>query len=112
MIRSLSELGMNLRVLPGRKIVILFTGGLPSGNDLRNEVREAIDTANKSGVAFYPVDVRPVFAQTDPGSPSDSGTIGRLQTNGRRWGPGTAGRCGRFELAGSRFRLQQPVDPV
>ena len=111
MIRSLSDLGINLRVLPGRKIVVLFTGALPSGTDQRNEVREAIDIGNKSGVAFYPVDVRPVFAQTDPGARRQR-TIGRLQTNGRRRGRGTAGRRGRFELAGSRFRLQQPVDPV
>jgi hypothetical protein len=30
-------------------------------------VRDAIDAANKSGVAFYPVDAAPVFDQTDPG---------------------------------------------
>jgi hypothetical protein len=33
-------------------------------------VRDAVDAANKSGVAFYPVDVRPVFVQTDPGAAS------------------------------------------
>ena len=76
MIRSLGDLGRSLGVLPGRKIVILFTGALPSSSDPKSEMREAIEAANKSGVAFYPVDVRPVFAQTDPGDPPTPHQIG------------------------------------
>jgi VWFA-related protein len=68
MIRALGDLGRSLGVLPGRKIVIVFTGTLASSNDPKSEVRDAVDAANKSGVAFYPVDVRPVFVQTDPGN--------------------------------------------
>ena len=67
MIRSLGDLGASLGVLPGRKIVVVFAGTLPSASEQKSEVRDAIDAANKSGVAFYPVDVRPVFDQTDPG---------------------------------------------
>jgi VWFA-related protein len=70
MLRSLGDLGRSLGVLPGRKIVVVFTGTLPPFSDQKSEVREAVDAANKSGVAFYPVDVRPVFVQTDPGSAS------------------------------------------
>ena len=54
-------------VLPGRKIVVVFTGKLASSTDPRAELRDAVDAANSSGAAFDPVDVRPVFAQTDPG---------------------------------------------
>jgi VWFA-related protein len=67
MIRALGDLGESLGVLPGRKIVIVFTGGLLSSSDPRAEAREAIEAANKSGVAFYPIDVRPVYAQSNPG---------------------------------------------
>ncbi len=67
MLRSLGDLGRSLGVLPGRKIVIVFTGTLSSTGDPKAEVRDVVDAANKSGVAFYPVDVRPVFNQTDPG---------------------------------------------
>ena len=67
MIRALGDLGRSLGVLPGRKIVIVFSGTLPSSADPKSEVREAVEAANKSGVAFYPIDVRPVFAQSDPG---------------------------------------------
>jgi VWFA-related protein len=67
MLRSLGDLGRSLGVLPGRKIVIVFTGTLASTADPKAEVRDTVDAANKSGAAFYPVDVRPVFVQTDPG---------------------------------------------
>ncbi len=86
MIRALTNLGTSLGVLPGRKIVILFTGTLPSSSDQRAEMREAVDAANKSGVAFYPVDVRPVFAQTDPGDAPSPGE--RLPNYSQRGGPG------------------------
>ncbi len=69
MLRSLADLGKSLGVLPGRKIVILFTGALASNSYQKSEVLDVVDAANKSGVAFYPVDVRPVFAQSDPGTP-------------------------------------------
>ncbi len=87
MLRSLGELGRSLGVLPGRKMVILFTGTLPSSTDQKSEVRVTVDAANKSGVAFYPVDVRPVFAQTDPGGPP----LPTPQTGYRRMGGGGPG---------------------
>jgi VWFA-related protein len=85
MIRSLGDLGKSLGVLPGRKIVILFTGTLSSSGDQKSEVREVIEAANKSGVAFYPVDVRPVYAQTNPG---DAPPLGIQPRYGARGGPG------------------------
>jgi VWFA-related protein len=88
MILALGNLGRSLGVLPGRKIVILFTGTLQSSSDSKSEVRGAIEAANKSGVAFYPVDVRPVFAQTNPGD-----TLGGTPQSGgyRRMGGGPGG---------------------
>lgn len=72
MIAALAGLGRSLGVLPGRKIVIVFAGTLPSFSDSKSEVRNAVDEANKSGVAFYAVDVRPVFTQSDPGEIQDT----------------------------------------
>jgi hypothetical protein len=65
MIRSIGSLGNSLGTLPGRKIVIPFSGALVFNADQRNEIRETIDAANRSGVAFYPMDVRPVLSQTN-----------------------------------------------
>ncbi len=90
MARALGGLGRSLGVLPGRKIVVVFSGTLPSTTDPKSEVRDAVDAANKSGVAFYPVDVRPVFTQTDPGDvpalPAD-----RHPNLMQRGGPGAQG---------------------
>jgi len=88
MIRSLGDLGRSLGVLPGRKIVIVFTGTLASSGDQRSEVREAVDAANKSGTAFYAVDVRPVFDQASPGSSPTPQT--RTPSYVQRGGPGGA----------------------
>jgi VWFA-related protein len=72
MIAALTGLGRSLGVLPGRKIVIVFAGALPSFNNSQSELRNAVEEANKSGVAFYAVDVRPVFTQSDPGVYQDT----------------------------------------
>jgi VWFA-related protein len=88
MIHALGDLGTSLGVLPGRKIVIVFSGGLPSTNDPRAEVREAVDAANKSGVAFYPVDVRPVFSQTDPGQIQQTPAMHSINMGGGGFGRG------------------------
>jgi VWFA-related protein len=68
MIRSLGELVNNLGELPGRKVVILFAGTLSSAGDPKSELKEAVNAANKSGVAVYAIDVRPVYAQSEPSS--------------------------------------------
>jgi VWFA-related protein len=67
MIRALRDLGRSLGVLPGRKIVVLFSGGLRSSADQRAAVKDAIEECNRSGVAIYAVDPRPVSVQTDQG---------------------------------------------
>jgi VWFA-related protein len=66
MIAALVSLGENLGALPGRKIVVLFTGRLLSSASQRFAMAEAIEACNRSDVAIYPIDVRPVFIQTQP----------------------------------------------
>jgi VWFA-related protein len=88
MIRSLRELSQSLGVLPGRKILVLFAGRLASSSSQRSDLKEAIDACNKSGVAIYPVDVRPVSTQTDFGDstpgPVANSRMSRQQRNGPR----------------------------
>jgi VWFA-related protein len=64
MISALGNLGQNLGALPGRKIVVLFAGRISSSGNQRSDMSKAIEECNRSGVAIYPVDVRPVFVQT------------------------------------------------
>lgn len=62
---ALRNLGSSLAVLPGRKIVVLFRGGLSATSQLRSEIREVADACNRADVAIYPVDARSVSAQVD-----------------------------------------------
>jgi VWFA-related protein len=68
MISALGNLGENLGALPGRKIVVLFAGRISSSASQRSDMSKAIEECNRSGVALYPVDVRPVLvqAQSEP----------------------------------------------
>lgn len=60
MLQSLRYLGASLGALPGRKIVVVFAGRIPSSSSQRSDLKEVIEACNKSGVAVYPVDVRPI----------------------------------------------------
>ncbi len=86
MLQSLRGLGTSLGVLPGRKIVIVFAGRIASSDSQRSDLKDTIEACNKSGVAVYPVDVRPVSAPsfTDPSQVFDDGPRASRQ---RRNGP-------------------------
>jgi VWFA-related protein len=58
MLLALRSLSKNLNTVPGRKTLILFTGGFPLTQERISEITAAIDTCNKSNVAVYPIDVR------------------------------------------------------
>ena len=71
MLQSLRYLATNLAVLPGRKIVVVFAWRIPSSPSQRSDLKEVVDACNKSGVAVYPIDVRPVsVASTETPFPS------------------------------------------
>ena len=89
MLDSLRYLGASLGVLPGRKIVIVFAGRIPSSSSQRFDLKEAIEACNKSGVAVYPVDVRPAISpaaagliDTTPSIFPDAPTAGRRGQTG------------------------------
>ena len=65
-IRSLAK---NLRAVPGRKMLILFSGGFPLSNENQSELTATIDACNKANVAIYAVDARGLLA-TAPGGTS------------------------------------------
>jgi len=64
-LHALQSLADNLGALPGRKIVVLFSGRIPTSSAQRFEAQEVMEACNRSGVAIYPVDVRPVSVQLD-----------------------------------------------
>jgi VWFA-related protein len=55
---ALRSLAANLNTIPGKKSLVLFTGGIPATSTLLPEVKVALDACNRSNVALYPVDLR------------------------------------------------------
>jgi len=74
MLLSIRSLAKNLRGVPGRKMLILFTAGFPLNSENLSELTATIDACNKANVAVYPLDVRgltaPMLPAAAPGSAS------------------------------------------
>jgi len=69
MLLAVRSLAKNLRTIPGRKMLILFSGGFPLTTENQSELTATIDACNKSNVAIYAVDSRGLLA-TAPGGTS------------------------------------------
>ena len=68
MLLAVRSLAKNLRSIPGRKMVILFSGGFPLSSENQSELTATIDACNKSNVAIYAVDARGLVATAPGGS--------------------------------------------
>lgn len=68
----LKLLARNLRTLPGRKALILFTGGLTIDTNHMSELTAAVNACNMANVTVYTVDVRGIgkIAQALPERPA------------------------------------------
>src|SRR3984893_14001847 len=66
MLLAVRSLAKNLRSIPGRKMVVLFSGGFPLTTENQSELTATIDARNKSNVAVYALDARGLVA-TGPG---------------------------------------------
>jgi len=76
---SLRTLAKNLRGVPGRKMLILFSAGFPTDDPERlSELTATIDACNKANVSVYPLDVRGLAAPA-PGGGAGS-RVGQRQT--------------------------------
>src|SRR5580692_3477899 len=78
MILGLQTLAKGMADVPGRKILVLLTAGLPLTNEVRYDIESAVSVCNRANVAVYPIDVRGLF--------SDSPSMG--VPGGRGRGPG------------------------
>ncbi len=58
LVLSIRQLAKNLASIPGRKILMLLSGGMPLTSELLPEVTATIDICNRSNVAIYPIDIR------------------------------------------------------
>src|SRR5213082_1811257 len=68
MLLAVRSLAKNLRSIPGRKMMILFSGGFPLTTENQSELTATIDPCNKSNVAIYAVDARGLVTTAPAGS--------------------------------------------
>src|SRR5882762_2953564 len=68
MLLAVRSLAKNLRSIPGRKMVVLFSGGFPLTSENQSELTATIDACNKSNVAVYALDARGLTAGVPGGS--------------------------------------------
>jgi len=77
MLLAVRSLAKNLRAVPGRKMLVLFSGGFPLTNENQSELTATIDACNKANVAVYALDARGLVAPLPGGSARRSTTSGK-----------------------------------
>lgn len=80
MLLAVRSLAKNLRTIPGRKMMILFSGGFPLSTENESELTATIDACNKSNVAIYAVDSRGLLAPTPGGTVLNRATPGKARS--------------------------------
>src|SRR3989475_3735705 len=84
MLLAVRSLAKNLRSIPGRKMVVLFSGGFPLTQENQSELTATIDACNKSNVAVYALDARGLVATAPGGSASRRTTAGHSRAHSIR----------------------------
>src|ERR1700676_3573733 len=77
MLLAVRSLAKNLRSVPGRKMMVLFSAGFALTPENESELIATIDACNKSNVAIYSLDVRGLVAATPGGSARNQVTSGK-----------------------------------
>jgi VWFA-related protein len=68
MLLAVRSLAKNLRSVPGRKMLILFSAGFPLTPERTSELMATIDACNRANVAIYALDVRGLVGGIPGGS--------------------------------------------
>src|SRR5882672_7902751 len=84
MLLAVRSLAKNLRGIPGRKMVVLFSGGFPLTSENQSELTATIDACNKSNVAVYALDARGLTAPVPGGSARRNTAAGKTHAVSNR----------------------------
>jgi VWFA-related protein len=79
MLLAVRSLAKNLRSVPGRKMMVLFSAGFALTPENESELTATIDACAKSNVAIYSLDVRGLVAATPGGSARNHVTSGKTR---------------------------------
>src|SRR6267142_1701370 len=84
MLLAVRSLAKNLRSIPGRKMVVLFSGGFPLTSENQSELTATIDACNKSNVAVYALDAGGLTAPVPGGSARRNTAAGKTHAVSNR----------------------------
>jgi VWFA-related protein len=82
MLLAVRSLAKNLRGIPGRKMVVLFSAGFPLTSERESELTATIDACNKANVAIYSLDVRGLVSGAPGVINGPGGSAKRSSTTG------------------------------
>jgi len=84
MLLAIRSLAKNLRSVPGRKMVVLFSGGFPLTSENQSELTATIDACNKANVAVYALDARGLVASVPGGMARNTAPAGKTHSVSNR----------------------------
>lgn len=92
MLLAVRTMAKNLRGIPGRKALILFSSGFALTPERQSELTATIDACNKSNVAVYSLDVRGLVAIAPTGNAASQRVVpnARIRAVAQRGSSGTA----------------------
>ena len=111
MLMAVRSLAKNLRSVPGRKMVILFSGGFALNPQSESELTATIDACNKSNVAIYALDARGLVAPAPGGSSRNNLGDDKNQSVANRDNEQTATHRARLVLASFSAADPEPQRP-
>ncbi|HXM98522.1 MAG TPA: VWA domain-containing protein [Candidatus Dormibacteraeota bacterium] len=117
MLLAVRSLAKNLRSVPGRKMLVLFSAGFPLTAERTSELTATIDACNKSNVAIYSLDVRglvvgPQFGISMNQEQVAPGKVEPLHSVALQTGTRANTNFGRFVLASYSFSaMPEPQKP-
>jgi VWFA-related protein len=109
MLLGIRNLAKDLRAVPGRKMLILFSAGFPLDTERMSELTATIDACNKANVAVYSVDVRGLIAAAPGGSAQLQQPSGKRSAHAAALQDGN--RAIRPRLVMTSYSLAPALDP-
>ena len=79
MLLAVRSLAKNLRAVPGRKMLVLFSSGFSLSVENQSELTAAIDACNKANVAVYSLDARGLVAPIKGGGSAGNLSPGKFR---------------------------------
>jgi len=111
MLLAVRSLAKNLRAVPGRKMLILFSAGFPLTTERLSELTATIDACNKANVSIYSLDVRGLMAPALPGPAGPTGLLQQPQASHSLAASSSSPKLQRPRLVTASFSPASLADP-